>query len=280
MGNRKSIYRCSEDVEQAVKYLKAGMPIIIFDLETTGLSVVEDRILSFSAVKCFYKNGLFTTKGTMNIFINPERPIPEAASSVNHITDERVKDCPTEDQIIDEIIDFVGDSPMICGFNNKKFDTPMLKNTYLRTRGIELEPVLELDVLEMSREKLELPHYHLSDVAHIMGVDGDIEFHNSLDDVLATFRIFQMLLTEYHKEEERPLIALRVKEARYWKGHSHYQNRLYISTYPYSKTYYDVYRKEWKSDINDADLGLLEKELFRMYEVSDINQLIKKIQQL
>lgn len=278
---RLSKIRCGNDINTAYDLMEKGAPIVCFDLETTGLSTIEDRILSFSATKHLLQNEAFVQIDQKDIFINPQRHIPEKASEVNHITDETVKDCPTEEEIIDEIIEFMGDS-VVCGYNSKNYDGPMLSNTYLRTRGIEFTPKVHLDVLEMAREKLEAPRYNLETIANVMGVDGDIEFHNSLDDVKATFRVFKMLLKEYgdgkKKTEEKivPLIPLRVKEAKYWAGYSHYQERIYVQTYPYSKTYYDIYRKEWRSDL-DADLRLLERDLFAMYHCENIADLINAV---
>ena len=193
---------------------------------------------------------------------------------VNSIPDDWYKVLfAVEPDKMDRLIDYI---------NSKNYDGPMLSNTYLRTRGIEFTPKVHLDVLEMAREKLEAPRYNLETIANVMGVDGDIEFHNSLDDVKATFRVFKMLLKEYgdgnKKTEEKivPLIPLRVKEAKYWAGYSHYQERIYVQTYPYSKTYYDIYRKEWRSDL-DADLRLLERDLFAMYHCENIADLINAV---
>lgn len=274
---RKSIVKYGQTIAQGKKLLKAGTPIICFDLETTGLSPVEERVLSFSAIKCRLNNGIFEEIGRKDIFINPERPIPAEVTSINHIDNERVKDCPTEDEAIKEIREFLGDSPFVCGYNSTRFDEAFMKQMYLRTLGEDFKPFLHIDVLLMAREKIQNPSHKLSDIAHLLGVDRNLEFHNSLDDVLATFWIFQMLLKEYGDEvEEKTYYEAKVKGAN-WYEMSHRVRRIYISTYPYSKTYYDVYKGEWVSDTDGFDMDKLIRDVFSMYHVSDEKELIKVI---
>ena len=66
-------------------------PIVFFDLETTGISIVKDRIVEISVLKV-YPNG---KEEQRTIRVNPEMPISAEASAVHGITDEDVKDCPT-----------------------------------------------------------------------------------------------------------------------------------------------------------------------------------------
>lgn len=274
---RKSNVNYGQTVARGKELIKAGTPLICFDLETTGLSPVEERILSFSAIKCQYKNGIFEELDRKDIFINPERPISPAVTSINHIDNERVKDCPTEDEAIHEIKAFMGDSPFLCGYNSTKFDEAFVKQLYLRTLGEEFKPLLHIDVLMMAREQIKNPSHKLSDIAHLLGVDRGLEFHNSLDDVLATFWIFRMLLKEYNDvEEERPLYSLKVKGAN-WYEMSHRVKRIYISTYPYSKTYYDIYKGEWVSDTDGFDMDKMIRDVFRLYNVENIKDFVKAL---
>lgn len=272
---RKSIINYGDTVAQAKELIKAGTPLICFDLETTGLSPVEERILSFSAIKCQYKNGLFEEIDRKDIFINPGRPISPAVTSINHIDNDRVKDCPTEDIAIHEIRKFMGDNPFVCGYNSTKFDEAFMKNLYLRTLGEDFKPILHVDVLLMAREQIQTPSHKLSDIAHLLGVDRNLEFHNSLDDVLATFWIFRLLLNEYSDvQETRPMFKLSVKGAN-WYEMSHRVKRIYISTYPYSKTYYDIYKGEWVSDTDGFDMDKMIRDVFKLYGVENIKDFVK-----
>ena len=272
---RKSEIKYGETVKKAKNLIESEVPLIIFDLETTGLNPVEERILSFSALKVVYRNDIFVVLDQKDIFINPEREISPEVTSINHIDNEMVKDCPTEDEAINEIREFFGDSPFVSGYNSTRFDEKFMDQMYLRTLGEHFKPQLHVDVLLMAREKLDNPSHKLSDIADLMGVSGSLEFHNSLDDVIATFRVMKMLLKEYDEEDKKPLYQLRVKKASLYNP-SHIVNRIYINTYPYSKTFFDLYKKEWRSDV-DCDVEFLEKEVLNMYQVPSIQALGKKL---
>ena len=70
-------------------------PLVFFDLETTGINIVKDRIVEISFVKV-YPNGKEESKTRR---INPEMPIPPESTAIHGITDEDVKDCPTFKEI-------------------------------------------------------------------------------------------------------------------------------------------------------------------------------------
>ena len=71
--------------------LKLQKPLIIFDLETTGLDLVKDRIIQISYIKV-YPNGKETRA---NELVNPEKVIPEVVEKLTGITNETVKQQPT-----------------------------------------------------------------------------------------------------------------------------------------------------------------------------------------
>lgn len=73
---------------------------VLFDLETTGISSTYDEVIEIAAVKV--KNGKVVEE--FSGLVNPKRPIPYAASMVNNITDDMVKDAPTFDVVLKEFI--------------------------------------------------------------------------------------------------------------------------------------------------------------------------------
>ena len=77
-------------------------PICFFDLETTGISIVNDRIVEISVLK-IEKNGEEISKTWL---VNPTIPIPRIVSSIHGITDEMVKDKPTFKDVSNEIFSF------------------------------------------------------------------------------------------------------------------------------------------------------------------------------
>ena len=273
--SRKSDYNLEREVALAKEYLKAGRPIIVFDVESTGLSTIKDRIISFSAIKVVFRDGYWQTIDSKDIFINPGFHIPDDASAVNGITDDMVKDCPSEEDVVGEIYNFFGDEPFISGYNSVRFDAKMVNQLFLRHLGKELKPILHIDVLSMAREKLDIESHSLENVADYMGCSGGIEFHRSIEDVKVTFRVFCLLMGTYCEEEEKPLYKVTPTKAVYWsKGHR--LQRIYIQTVPYTKTYYDLYKKQWKSD-SEIDLDDLQSKVFSMYSVTSAGDLYKVI---
>jgi len=107
--------------------LKLDKPIVFFDLETTGTNTVQDRIVEISYLKV-WPNG---NEDMHTRRVNPERHIPEEATSIHHITDDDVRGCPTFKEIAKEIArDFEGCD--IAGFNSNRFDVPLLAEEFLR----------------------------------------------------------------------------------------------------------------------------------------------------
>jgi len=107
--------------------------LIVFDLETTGLDLVSDRIIQISYIKV-YTDG---KEERENIFINPGKPIPALVTEMTGISDEDVANAPTFKQKAKELADkFTGCD--FAGFNSNRFDVPMLAEEFLRA-GIDFD---------------------------------------------------------------------------------------------------------------------------------------------
>jgi len=107
--------------------LKLTRPVVIFDLETTGLNISSDRIVELSYHKVF-PNG---NSESRTYRINPEMHIPEEVSRVHGIYDEDVRDCPVFAQIAKEITNVLEGSDL-AGYNSNNFDVPLLAEELLR----------------------------------------------------------------------------------------------------------------------------------------------------
>lgn len=113
--------------------LKLNRPIAIFDLETTGTNITQDRIVEIAIAKIL-PDGTKTVKRKL---LNPEMPIPPSVSEIHGITDEMVQSAPTFKQVANEIKQFF-DNCDLCGFNCNKFDVPILVEEFLRA-GLDFE---------------------------------------------------------------------------------------------------------------------------------------------
>lgn len=113
--------------------LNLKSPIIFFDLETTGVNIMTDRIVELSLIKV-YPNGDEEVKSRR---LNPEMPIPPQATAIHHITDEDVKDAPTFKQIAKDLAR-IFEGCDVAGFNSNRFDIPLLEEEFLRA-GVDFD---------------------------------------------------------------------------------------------------------------------------------------------
>ena len=115
--------------------LKLKRPIVFFDLETTGINILTDRIVEISIVKV--SPGHEDTPEIKCRRINPEMPIPAEATAVHHITDADVADMPTFRQVARSLADFIRGCD-IGGFNSNRFDIPLLDEEFHRA-GVDFD---------------------------------------------------------------------------------------------------------------------------------------------
>lgn len=273
--DRLSKYQNDEAVKNAMSLARVGTPLVVFDLETTGLGKKSDRILSFSAIKAVWKSLRFEEVDRMDVFINPEFHIPKEVTEINHITDEMVAGCKTEEEVIPEILSFIGDNSILCGYNSHSFDIPFLANAALRAAGEDLEMAAELDVMYLAKEKCNFSSYKLEDVASELGCNIGLTFHRSMDDVIATLRVLNVLLIEY---DGKPRGGVNVEVTGFRRfSLSHLVNRIYVNTFPYSKTYYDIYRGEWHTDLTNVNLKQLRIDALKLAGASDEKEFAKNV---
>ena len=107
--------------------LKLKNPLSFFDLETTGINIVSDRIVEISILKMMVNGEVI--KKTQRI--NPTVPIPLESSLIHGIYDEDIKDAPTFKSMAKEFARFLEGSDL-AGFNILKFDIPVLVEEFLR----------------------------------------------------------------------------------------------------------------------------------------------------
>ncbi|MCL1920647.1 MAG: 3'-5' exonuclease [Kiritimatiellaeota bacterium] len=106
---------------------KLDRPLIVFDIEATGISARADRIIELAAIR-LEPNG----EETLGYWLlNPGIPIPEESIAIHGITDEAVRDCPRFKEKALEILIYFGEADL-AGFNAGRFDIPMLVEEFNR----------------------------------------------------------------------------------------------------------------------------------------------------
>jgi DNA polymerase-3 subunit epsilon len=167
-------------------------PIIFFDLETTGIDIVRDRIVEITILRVEpnQHESLFT------YLINPTVPIPPEVTKIHHITDDMVKDKPTFKELAHTIFNHFEGADM-AGFNALKFDIPLLAEEFIRCEmdfSLKNRNVVDVQVIFHKMEQRNLS------AAYKFYCKKDLEnAHSSEADTIATFEILKAQLDFYPK---------------------------------------------------------------------------------
>lgn len=162
----------------------------IFDLETTGISVNTDDVIEISAVKVI--DGKVDSEYTS--LVNPMRPIPYFASSVNNIYDDMVADAPVFSEALADFMEFVGDFTLV-GHNIHSFDMKFLyrdaEKYWGKTIGNDY-----IDTLKMAKICLpQLRSHKLTTLAEYYGIATD-GAHRALNDCRMNWQVYEHLAGE------------------------------------------------------------------------------------
>lgn len=177
-------------------------PICFFDLETTGTDKMNDRIVEIAIVKW---NGEIVDQ--YYSLVNPQRPIPAAASEVHKITDDKVANAPILSEIAESILEFIQGCDL-GGFNSNSFDIPLLYIDLHRTcHKLSLDGVQFIDVCNIFKRKEERT---LSAAMKFYVGETHDNAHNALDDVLATIKVFNSQLDLYADLKEKSVADLAI----------------------------------------------------------------------
>ena len=158
----------------------------VLDLETTGISITTEKITEVGIMKV--KNGEVIDE--FEIFVNPEKPIPQRVVEVTNITDEMVKDAETIDKVFPKILEFVGNSIIVA--HNASFDVGFLKHN-AKLLGYEFNNTY-IDTLPLAKDLFpDLKKYKLGKIADSLGIEVDVA-HRALADVDTTVKVFNVML--------------------------------------------------------------------------------------
>ena len=173
------------------KYYELG-PFTIFDVETTGMSAVNDRIVEIAALR-------IDTDGTVSRYqslINPNRHIPSGVSRVHHIVDEMVADAPFFKQVGYEFLDFAEKLTLVA--HNARFDLAFLQESLARN-GLPLWQGKTMDSIRLLKTShAGLPSYSLQNLRAHFCLDEimpAMQAHRAAADVEWTHKLFEISLT-------------------------------------------------------------------------------------
>ena len=155
---------------------------VVFDIETTGFSPVNNRIIEIGAVKV--EKGKITDR--FSSFVNPDVPIPFEIEKLTGINDSMVMDAPFIEQVLPEFLAFCGGAVLVA--HNASFDMGFIKEN-ARRQNMARE-VTYVDTVGIAR--ILLPHqakHTLDAVAKTLGISLE-NHHRAVEDAEATAEIF------------------------------------------------------------------------------------------
>ena len=185
--------------------LNLTKPIVIFDLETTGIDLVKDRIIQISYIKV-YPDG---KEERGNELVNPEKPIDSAITQLTGITNEDVKDKPTFKQLGQKLAEKFRNCDF-AGFNSNHFDIPLLAEEFLRA-GVDFDfsksRMIDACTIFKRMERRNLAAAYKFYCGRKM--EDDFEAHRADQDTEATYRVLMGELDKYapgaNEDEEKVL---------------------------------------------------------------------------
>lgn len=185
--------------------LNLQKPLVIFDLETTGLDIVKDRIIQISYIKVFPDG----REERGNYLVNPEKPIPDVVVQLTGISNEDVQGQPTFKEIAQTINKIFADSD-IAGYNSNHFDVPLLAEEFLRANidfDFSKRNMIDVQTIYHKMERRNLAAAYKFYCGRKM--EEDFTAHRADEDTEATYRVLQgeldMYTAERQEEPERIL---------------------------------------------------------------------------
>lgn len=175
--------------------LKLNKPLVVFDIEATGLNVSKDRIVEISILKLAAgkDNEIKTWR------INPTIPIPDNIVEIHGITNEMTQSLPPFKGFAKEILNFIGNADL-CGFSIYKFDLPILMEEFIRA-GVDFDiskrKVVDVQTIFHKKEKRNLA------AAYRFYCKKELkDEHRAEADTKATYEVFMAQMEKYDDLEE------------------------------------------------------------------------------
>jgi DNA polymerase-3 subunit epsilon len=180
-----------------MQHLQLDRPLVVFDLETTGIDVEKDRIVQIAMIRV-EPDG---SRDEWETLVNPECPIPPQATAVHGISDADVRDAPTFSQVRGEVEQRLAGAD-VAGFNSVRFDLPLLEAELARAGSRpEWTGVRHLDALRIfhTMERRDLT------AAYRFYCDEDlVGAHGALADARATLEVLDAQVGRYDEVPADP----------------------------------------------------------------------------
>ena len=259
--------------------LKLEKPIVFFDLETTGVNIATDRIVEISILKVF-PNG---NKESKTWLVNPEIEIPQEATDVHGITNEKVVTEPTFKELAQTVNDMIAGCDL-AGFNSNRFDIPLLAEELMRV-GIDFDmnnrKAIDVQVIFHKKEQRTLgAGYQFYCGKELEGAHGaEADTNATYEILLAQVDKYKDLGNSVEALSEFSTHGKRADFAGFILMNDDDQEIFSFGKYK-GRTVEDVLKENpgYNNWIQNADFPLYTKKVLRQIkEIIDVENEIKKI---
>jgi DNA polymerase-3 subunit epsilon len=165
--------------------------IVFFDLEATGLNIIQDRIVQVGFVKIFADG---RPAEELEMKINPTIPVHPEAAAIHGLTNEMLEGEPTFKDVAQQLFDFIGEADL-GGYNSNRYDVPLLQEEFYRV-GIYLDTG-KRRLIDAQQIFFRMEPRTLSAALKFYAGKTMENAHDALADVRATVDIFEGQLKMY-----------------------------------------------------------------------------------
>lgn len=167
-------------------------PLVFFDLETTGVNIMKDRIIEICGIKVFpdgREKQMYLKRFNPGFRMGPE------VIAVHGITNEMLEDEPTFQSCVQEIVEFFSDCDL-GGYNIIRFDVPLLVEEILRC-GVSTIPFQDAKYVDCMTVWHKMEARTLANAAKYFTGESLVNAHSAKADTEATVKIFEGQLAKY-----------------------------------------------------------------------------------
>ena len=171
---------------------------VVFDLETTGLSVYQDEIIEIAALKVSHGEII----DTFETLVNPHFDLPKKVTKITGINDLMLSSAPDIQDVIFDFKEFVGDFTVV-GHNIKSFDLIFIQRAYRKCEADSFRNKI-VDTLTISRKLYpDLSQHKLINLAEYLDIEQTIGFHRALADCEYTYKCYEIMKSDLINKKPR-----------------------------------------------------------------------------
>ncbi len=178
-----------------MSHIPLDRDLVFFDIESTGLNVIRDRIVQIAMVK-LHVDGRTTKE--LEMLINPGIPVSEEAYAVHGLGPKELANKPSFQQVAQQLFDFIGGADL-AGYNSNRFDVPLLMEEFARC-GFELD-ISKRRLIDVQRIFYRMEPRTLAAAVKFYTGQPMENAHDALADVKATLAVFQGQLALYKDQD-------------------------------------------------------------------------------